>query len=157
MGMPFAWPTIAQWMDPKRNIFFPAKKLHKPAEKKCPDIPVLPSYRLPPQREFWRHFPSSHLPKNLSSLVNFRRLHEIVKENEKVLSLDQRIRAGRVLHDLEHGSVVLFTRILPPLRAPNTFSVVQHGEEFTDVGGSDADMLPVRSRRPPSRIFAQTQ
>jgi len=38
-----------------------------------------------------------------------------------------------VLHDLEYGSVVPFTRILPPLRVPNTFSVVQHGEEFTDV------------------------
>ena len=88
MGMPFAWSTIAQWMNPKKNIFFPAKKIQKPAEKKCPDIPALPSYRLPPQQNFWRIFPSTHLPKNPSSLVNFRRLQEIVKENERVLSLD---------------------------------------------------------------------
>jgi hypothetical protein len=33
MGMPFAWSTIAQWMNPKKNIFFPAEKINKPAEK----------------------------------------------------------------------------------------------------------------------------
>ncbi len=116
-----------------KNIFFPAAKQHKPAEKKCPDIPSLPSYQSAPTQSFWRFFPNSRLPAHPSSLVNFRRLHDIIEENRNILSRAQLIRAGKVLHDLEHGSVVPFKEYLPGIAVPNTQSVAEHGEEFTDV------------------------
>jgi hypothetical protein len=47
-------------------------------------------------------------------------------------NMDQRIRAERVLTDLEHGSAVPLLVDLPAARIPNTPSVTKHGEEFTD-------------------------
>ncbi len=133
LGLPFAWSTIADWLNPKKIIFFPAKKPHTPATKKCPDIPQLSSYRAPPGSGFWRCFPFKNIPSHPSSLVNFRRLHEIISHNRNVLSLEQRIRADKVVHDLQSGSVVPFVSVLPSITVPNTASVVLHGEEFTDV------------------------
>ena len=46
--------------------------------------------------------------------------------------MDQRLRADRVVHDLQFGSQVPFLASLPALRIPNTPSVTAHGEEFTD-------------------------
>ncbi len=46
--------------------------------------------------------------------------------------LDQRIRADRVVNDLNENSAVPFAVYLPAARTPNNSSVVEHGEEFTD-------------------------
>jgi hypothetical protein len=133
LGLPFAWSTIADWINPKKLIFFPAKKPHLPAAKKCPDIPQLPSYRIPPASGFWRCFPFKNLPSHPSSLVNFRRLREIISMNRNGLSLEQKIRADRVVRDLESGSSAPVISALPAIQVPNTASVVLHGEEFTDI------------------------
>ncbi len=88
LGLPYAWSTVADWINPKKNIFFPAKKPHVPAAKKCPDIPKLPSYWANPDPGFWRCFPFKNLPSHPSSLVNFRRLHEIISRNRNALWQD---------------------------------------------------------------------
>jgi len=46
--------------------------------------------------------------------------------------MGQRLRADRVVHDLQHGSDVKFLKNLPSARISNTPSVFIHGEEFTD-------------------------
>jgi len=124
---------VADWINPKKIIFFPAQKPHVSTTKKCPDIPQLSSYKAPPHLGFWRCFPFKNLPSQPASLVNFRRLHEIISVNRNVLSLEQRIRADRVVQDLQSGSVVPFNSTLPAIQVPNTASVAIHGEEFTDV------------------------
>jgi hypothetical protein len=56
----------------------------------------------------------------------------LIKEHKTSLSLDQKIRAERVAQDLNAGSAVPFSSVLPATRIPNNSSVSEHGEEFTD-------------------------
>jgi hypothetical protein len=48
------------------------------------------------------------------------------------MSIDQNLRADRVIKDLQEGSAVPLSKSLPAARIPNTSSVSEHGEEFTD-------------------------
>jgi len=107
----------------------PALKEHT---KKCPDIPVLHSYYLPPHPAFWKSFPSHSLPSSPSSIINVPRLSALIKHHRHSLSLDQKIRADRIVKDLTDGSAVPFSSSLPAARIPNNSSVTEHGEEFTD-------------------------
>ena len=120
------------WLNPETEVFFPPPPTLKISEKKCPAVPVLHSYRLPPPPAFWKNFPSHRLPSHPSSVINVQRLRAIIQGHRSNLSMDQSFRADRVLTDLKSGSVVPFTSILPAARIPNTPSVQEHGEEFTD-------------------------
>jgi hypothetical protein len=123
---------VEKWLNPYTAIFFPPPPPYKPAEKKCPDIPCLDSYELPPRPDFWKIFPSHPLPSHPSSVLNIQRLASIIKTHRNDLSLDQRMRSERVLSDLKEGGAVPFSVHLPAARISNTPSVTEHGEEFTD-------------------------
>jgi hypothetical protein len=112
-------------------LFPPSPPVSTPATK-CPDVPVLKSYVIPPPPDFWKVFPSLKLPSHPNSVLNYQKLGAIIKGYKSSLSLDQIIRAERVLSDLEHGSAVPFLVDLPAARIPNTPSVAKHGAEFTD-------------------------
>jgi len=119
-------------MDPSSHILFPEPPVVPEPTKKCPDVPRLGSYRLPPDPAFWKKFPTSKLPSHPSSLINYRHLREIINWFRPSLTMGQAIRADKVLHDLQHGSTVPFTADLPEARIPNTPSVMANGESFTD-------------------------
>jgi len=131
-GIPRDWTTIRRWLNPKTKISFPTPPSTVSGTKKCPDIPTLSSYEVPPQPAFWKIFPSKRLPSHPSSSINYLRLNAIIKDYRSHLSLGQKVRAERVIRDLEHGSSVPFTHTLPAIRIQNTPSVLVHGMEFTD-------------------------
>jgi hypothetical protein len=132
IGIPDNWSTVAKWLSPGTKVLFPPPLSIKKPTKKCPEVPILKSYVIPPSPDFWKAFPSLKLPSHPSSVLNYQRLGAIIKGYKSHLTLDQRIRAERVVRDLEHGSVVPFSVNLPAARIPNTPSVSQNGEEFTD-------------------------
>jgi hypothetical protein len=119
-------------MDPDPKIKFPLSPEIGTAKKKCPEVQALHSYQLPPNPDFWKKFPSCRLPSHPSSIINVQRLRAIIQNHRSNLHLDQKIRADKVIADLENGSAVPFVSSLPSARIPNTPSVVEHGEEFTD-------------------------
>lgn len=133
IGLPRDWDIIQRWLRRDTSAMFPAQTVRRSPPKKCPDIPVLSSYQLPPPAHFWKSFPSRRLPASPSSCLNVERLKAIISEHRHHLSLDQQIRADRTTCDLEFGSAAPLTAPLPASRTPNTPSVVLHGEEFTDV------------------------
>jgi hypothetical protein len=102
------------------------------SKKKCPEIPRLPDYQLPPSPDFWKTFPTQRLPSHPSSSINYIRLGAIIKQHRSLLSMGQCLRADRVVHDLQYGSDVKFQKNLPSARISNTPSVFVHGEEFSD-------------------------
>jgi hypothetical protein len=131
-GIPREWNTIRRWLNPGTKIVFPTPPAATSGNKKCPDIPTLPTYQVPPPPSFWKEFPSKRLPSHSSSVINYMKLGAIIKKHRSGLTLGKNFRADRVLHDLEHGSSVPFTSTLPAARIPNTPSVTAHGMEFTD-------------------------
>jgi hypothetical protein len=157
IGIPNNWSTVSKWLNPSTKVLFPPSPPIKTQSKKCPDVPVLKSYVTPPPPAFWKAFPSLKLPSHPTSALNYQRLGAIIKGYRSSLSLDQNIRADRVLKDLEHGSAVPFLTALPSARTLNTPSVSVHGEEFTDTwhGGfakdTSRDLLPHHR----FRIFGQ--
>jgi len=122
-------------MDPETMITFRRPPVAPDSAKKCPDIPQLPTYRMPPPPEFWKKFPAARLPSHPSSLIDFRHLREIIDWFKPRMDCTQKLRADKVLHDLQHGSTVPFRSPLPAIHIPNTPSVEAHGEAFTDTLG----------------------
>jgi hypothetical protein len=135
IGAPHSWNTVKMWLNPNTTVHFPSQLPLPTYTKKCPDIPRLPTYTLPPTGEFWKQFPSAKLPSFPSSAINFSRLREIITYCRHRLDINQTKRAEKVISDLHTGSAVPFTCRLPPIRVNNTPSVIDHGEEFTDTLG----------------------
>jgi hypothetical protein len=132
LGIPYNWSTVEKWLNPRTNIMYPPPPSLKPLTKKCPDVATLKTYYTPPPPEFWKSFPSLRLPSQPASVINVQRLAALIHDHRNSLPFDQRIRADRVVNDLQYGSAVLFSVVLPAARTPNNSSVVEHGEEFTD-------------------------
>ena len=131
-GIPAAWNTVRRWLNSKTTANFTTPPAPSVPNKKCPDIPALSSYTLPPPPDFWKIFPIKKLPSHPSSVINYVRLGSIIKKYRSSLSMGQNIRANRVIQDLKHGSPVPFFSALPAARINNSTSVTIHGEEFTD-------------------------
>jgi hypothetical protein len=131
-GIPAAWNTVRRWLNSKITAKFTTPPAPSVPNKKCPDIPTLSSYMLPPPPDFWKIFPIKKLPSHPSSVINYVRLGSIIKKYRSSLSMGQNIRANRVIQDLKHGSPVPFLSALPSARINNSTSVTVHGEEFTD-------------------------
>jgi hypothetical protein len=123
---------VERWLNLDTSVRFPAPPPLKPVSKKCPDVTVLNTYYTPPPPDFWKSFPSLRLPSHPASVINVQRLSALIKEHKQDLSLDQILRADKVVKDLQEGSAVPFRIPLPAARIPNNSSVVEHGEEFTD-------------------------
>jgi hypothetical protein len=100
---------------------------------KCPEIPVLKSYKVTPPASFWEKFPARPLPTKPASPVNIQALQSLLIANNESLPLSQQLLAQKVLHELEHGVDALQTRHLPGEIIPNSRSVLEHGAVFTDL------------------------
>jgi hypothetical protein len=132
IGIPHSWHTVERWLNTNSTIRFPAPPAQKSAVKKCPDVMILKTYYTPPPPDFWKSFPSLKLPSHPTSVINVQRLSALIHEHRISLTLDQQVRADKVVRDLQEGSAVPFAAPLPAARIPNNSSVVEHGEEFTD-------------------------
>ncbi len=101
LGLPYNWNTVEKWLNPRTKVLYPPPPRLKPFSKKCPDVPALYSYYLPPSPDFWKSFPSHRMPSQPSSVINVQRLAALIQDQKKVLSLDQKNRADRVTHGEE--------------------------------------------------------
>lgn len=132
MGLPASWLTVECWLDKSVPVFFPPQVTKKEFVRKCPDVPTLPTYSLPPAKEFWDSFPFRPLPTKPVSALNFQKLNSIAADLFPRMEHSQVIRARRTVYELEHGSTAPLLRELPALRVPNARSAALHGDEFTD-------------------------
>jgi hypothetical protein len=121
-----------KWLNPNISIFFPSASEHVPAKKKCPDVPTLTSYSLPPDPKFWEIFPAAPLPKKPVSPVIAASIQNISKDLSQFMTQSQSVRAATVVSELTNGSAAPLLLDLPPIRVQNAKSVLNFGEEFTD-------------------------
>jgi hypothetical protein len=76
----------------------------EPLAKKCPEIPVLSDYRRPAPPEFWKVFPVSELPEDISSPVNVSALATMVEEVRGSWTNQQKVRAAKAIRDQREGA-----------------------------------------------------
>lgn len=132
MGLPADWDRTEQWLDPDTSICFPSPAPPHTFNKKCPDIPTLTSYSLPPTAQFWSVFPERSLPQLPVSTINHKTFFTTLEPLFPHMDPSQIGRALRTLHELEFGSTAPLLHDLPAIRVQNSRSAVLHGEEFTD-------------------------
>ncbi len=132
LGISADWRDTEKWLNPTVSIFFPNAPEHVPGKKKCPDIPVLSSYSLPPDPEFWKVFPAAPLPTSATSPVLATAIKNISEQLSGFMTLSQTIRAQTLVYELTHGSAAPLLHDLPQIRVQNSRSVLAFGEEFTD-------------------------
>jgi hypothetical protein len=132
LGIHADWSITEEWLNPNISIFFPQPAENQKQKKKCPEIPTLPSYSLPPPQTFWDIFPASPLPSHPVSKIDFLCLKSLAVPLFPQMTTDQVDRTLRTVHELENGSTAPLSHDLPGIRISNSRSVIQHGEEFTD-------------------------
>jgi hypothetical protein len=135
LGLP-DWDTVEYWMDPNTPIPDPGEYSKKIGKPKCPEIPILDSYRFPPSPGFWHHFPSHPLPTAPTTPINIPVLEEIIGSVHHKMTSGQKERARTLISDLQNGVSLPLKDDLPMLRDKNSPSVLAHGQEFTDIVGS---------------------
>jgi len=104
-----------EWLNPNISIFFPSDARKTAGNKKCPDIPVLPSYELPPDPGFWEFFPKSNLPVEISTPINVPELENITVYLTPHPTQDQKERAGLLISELRSGSPAPIMEELPAI------------------------------------------
>ncbi len=132
MGLPDDWPRISRWTDTRRVPYCPAQRPSIPIQKKCPDIPTLPSYKTTPHSSFWAVFPSRPLPKEPQTPVDISSLRDLLEICSPNFTASEKIRASTLLEELSHGVDAHQLHPLPAATIPNSGSVLAHGEIFTD-------------------------
>jgi len=114
----------------------PTPKLIPCVEKlptvKCPEVPVLQSYKFPAPPAFWSNFPAKPLPTDPATPVNCEILLKLVHSLGKSFSKPQLCRVNLLIQDLSTGVTVPFSAPLPAIVVPNSVSVLAHGRQFTD-------------------------
>ena len=132
MGIPADWAQTDQWLSRKIKIFFPTLEQPTLPNKKCPDIPTLPSYQYPPPATFWKSFPFNPLPEVPTSPIDAEKLAEIAATVQHKLTAAQEHRAAQALKILRCGVNAPLHTELPGITVPNAISVTNYGEIFTD-------------------------
>ncbi len=89
-------------------------------------------YHVPPPATFWSDFPSRPFPLNPGTQVNIDGLKQEVDSVSGSWLDSQNRRASVLFFELENGAKLPFSTTLPALTVPNTASVNQFGNEFTD-------------------------
>jgi hypothetical protein len=135
-GIPDNWNKVQKWLKKGTSVFFPAQDPPQKFSKKCPEVPSLDSYAVPPPLSFWSSFPSRKLPSAPSTPLKVDALSDVIAEADYLLLPHQRRRAGILLYELENGVDVPFSCQLPTITVPNTPSVYEFGENFTDTVAS---------------------
>ena len=123
---------MEHWLDPDSRIQSVPTSSDISWKPKCPDVPVLEAYDLPPDNEFWRRFPVHPLSQLPSSPVDPDQLEAAIAAVEPALSFTQKYRMLSSLHDIRHGYKTPLLYKLPPLRSKNSPSVLVFGKQFTD-------------------------
>jgi hypothetical protein len=131
-GIPQSWGRIQKWFDKSSTIFFPTQAPPQVFSKKCPEVPSLTNYNLPPPVSFWSSFPHRALPSQPVTPLDVTSLSKIISEVEHILQPHQVKRAGVLLYELEHGVTVPFSHQLQSISVKNTPSVYEFGVNFTD-------------------------
>jgi hypothetical protein len=127
-------------------------------KKKCPDIPVLYSYRGKPKTEFWKKFPKYYPGKNFSAVkggVNKKRLQRAIQNCWFDWDCHQRYIAKKVEKIFRAGAKTELVRELPTLKCRNARSVFENGEMITDTIGAwvTAKIVAGPFAKPPFRNF----
>jgi len=130
MGLPASWAPIRRWLSRHSTVYTPPRP--PPANFKCPEIPILQSYKITPPAYFWAKFPARPLPNKPNTPVNIEALQSILKSHSSSLPLAQQLLAQKVVNELQHGVDALQTRHLPAAIIPSSGSVLDHGPVFTD-------------------------
>jgi len=133
MGLPASWSTVQRWLFPPQQPYVPPPRTVPAAPKKCPEVPSLPSYKLTPPDSFWEAFPFRDLPSVPSTPVNIPALADMLRSFDHVLTAAERTRGQTVIRELLSGVDALQLFSLPGDFIPNSGSVLEHGEKFTDV------------------------
>jgi hypothetical protein len=126
------WQRVKKWFKKNTSIFYPSAEPPQSFAKKCPEIPTLADYEVPPPLSFWSNFPHRQLPDLPSTMVNIDALQSIISEVELQMLPHQKNRASVLLYELEHGVKLPFSHKLPQIMVPNTTSAYEFGENFTD-------------------------
>ena len=135
MGLAANWQRTNKWL----NYRGPVLTGYKPAEikkqPKCPEIPVLPSYKKDPSETFWSKFPYSPFPTKVSSSIDVEALSVYVdKFSDKMSPADVK-RAKTVISSLTVGATSAQIKKLPACFVENPPSTLKHGKEITDAVG----------------------
>jgi len=131
-GMPVHWATVESWLLPTGPFRVPAPLPYPPAQPKYPLLPRLASYDKPAPPEFWDFFPFRPLPVAPTTVVNVSRLEDLLEEHSSSATLSERLRGAAAVHELRHGADAHQAHRLPGAIIPNSGSVYQHGEQFSD-------------------------
>lgn len=110
----------------------PAPLPKRKLAKKCPEVPLLKDYKKPAPPEFWKLFPFSPMPEDISSPVNVTALATLVGQVEKQWSHQQVTRARKAIKDQKEGASAFQSKTLPPICVSNARSSYEHGELITD-------------------------
>jgi hypothetical protein len=131
MGLPASWSTVQRWLSPPQQPYVPPPRHTPSAPKKCPEVPSLPCYKLTPPDFFWDTFPFRPLPS--VPAVNVPVLADMLSTYDHALFSAEKIWGQTVLRELLSGVDALQLFVLPGDFIPNSGSVLEHGEMFTDV------------------------
>ncbi len=113
IGLPIHWPPIMRWLDKRRPVYNPPPRPPPPTKRKCPDIPVLSSYKTTPSARFWSCFPSRALPAVPRTPVNVPILQRLLTTHSSDLTRAQQIRGRKVITELTEGVDALQMADLP--------------------------------------------
>jgi hypothetical protein len=132
LGIPPLWSSVQHWFDRKEISYKPVEKKEQVKEIKWPDIPVLDDYRVSPDCEFWKKFPSRSMPVGPETNVNIDRLRIYLNMSRHCLSVHQWKRGQRLIDSLTNGAPAFQKTPLPPITVPNASSAFIHGECLTE-------------------------
>jgi hypothetical protein len=133
LGIPEEWDQVQYWIDCAGSAPLPVPLEDTPRHKKCPEVPTLDSYSFPATPDFWAQFPSHPLPTGPETPINVENLRSLNQQFGGNFTRAQKHRSSVLLYELEHGVSVPFSHQLPGITVPNSMSVAEHGEQFTDV------------------------
>jgi hypothetical protein len=128
LGLPATWTIIVAWLTAS-----PPKEISPPPppptlSKKCPAIPVLPSYSIPPPPSFWSMFPSAAIPQQLFTPVDVFRFQNIYNQLRSTWTIHQQAVGDSAMQSLLQGALPTFQQHLPPISVSNTSTAVRYGE-----------------------------
>ena len=103
-----------------------------PFTKKCPEIPILRSYRHPPADSFWKTFPKFKARNRVKKRVKVGVLKKLTQKCWFIWDCHQRKIAKHALRTVSKGVVTALKKVLPPIELKNASSAFHHGVLLTD-------------------------
>jgi hypothetical protein len=136
LGLPDDWSRVKKWLNNTVYCFRASQQIIPERVKKCPEVPTLQNYNVPPPKEFWLSFPKNGLPKTPKTCVNVPVLEEKIRQVQHSLTWAQLRRAEKCVDSLMTGGGAGQRFPLPPCYQKNAQSTVKFGEEVVDTVAS---------------------